>query len=342
MENIQTSTEKLTNEMLVSVEDKLEEIVSISGEPDYGSLKKLLNYHMGWEGEGANESARGKRIRPLILLLITAACGGEWSYSIYAAAAVELLHNFSLIHDDIEDNSPLRRGRPTVWKKWGIAKAINAGDTMFTLAFIAMSHSRDFIPAEITWEAENIFNKTCLLLTQGQHLDLSYEECQTLSVEAYWPMVRGKTAALLASCAEIGALLADVNPSVRRTYRNFGHALGLAFQVQDDLLGIWGDESLTGKSNESDLVTGKKSLPVLYGLSLNGQFAERWNQGPIQPNDVSAVANILEEEGGLEYTKRTASRLTRLAYQDLESGQPEGVAGEALMKLVDDLLNRKY
>ena len=179
-------------------------------------------------------------------------------------------------------------------------------------------------------------------MTQGQHLDIYYQENQSVTVEAYWPMVRGKTAALLASCAEIGAILAGVNSNIRRAYRNFGHALGLAFQVQDDLLGIWGDETLTGKSNESDLVSGKKSLPVLYGLSQDGRFAKRWNQGPIQPDDVKSVAKLLEEEGGLDYTKKTANRLTRLAYQDLDSANPNGTAGAALKILADNLLSRKY
>jgi geranylgeranyl diphosphate synthase type I len=147
---------------------------------------------------------------------------------------------------------------------------------------------------------------------------------------------------LLACSAEIGALLAGLDSTLRRHYRNFGHALGLAFQVQDDLLGIWGDANMTGKSIESDLVTGKKSLPVLYGLSLNGLFAERWQHAPILPEDVNTVAKLLEDEGGLEYTKKTADRLTRLAYQDLESANPKSPAKDALFTLLDDLLGRKH
>jgi geranylgeranyl diphosphate synthase type I len=261
---------------------------------------------------------------------------------VFEAAAVELLHNFSLIHDDIEDNSPLRRGRPTVWKKWGIAQAINTGDTMFSLSFIALSRLLDHYDPEHEVAIERIFNKTCLLLTQGQHLDISYEERQDLSVEAYWPMVRGKTAALLATSAEIGALLAGVDTATRRHYRNFGHALGLAFQVQDDILGIWGDANLTGKSTDSDLVTGKKSLPILFGLSLKGPLAERWLKGPIDPSEVLIVAKLLEDEGGLDYTRRTADRLTRLAHQDLESADPKNLASESLLSLINDLLGRNY
>lgn len=342
MTNSHLLTDKLTEEILDEVEVNLKKIVSLSGEPDYQSLQEILTYQLGWEGDGAGPNARGKRIRPLILLLTNAACGAEWINSLYAASAVELLHNFSLIHDDIEDNSPLRRGRPTIWKKWGVAQAINAGDAMFTLSYIALLHLYDLFPPELVLDATRVLNKTCLLLTQGQHLDISYENCMDLTVEAYWPMVRGKTAALLASCAEIGAILARVNPTRQRTFRNFGHALGLAFQVQDDLLGIWGDENVTGKSSESDLQSGKKSLPILYGLGLKGSFAKRWNQGPIQANEIADVAKMLEDEGGYEYTKRTALRLTRLAFQDLEAANPVGTAGETLKLLVDKLLTRTF
>lgn len=335
-----SASEKLNSEILAEIEAKLKEIVLLCGEADYITLYEILSYHMGWEESASHQ--HGKRIRPLLLLLTNAASGGRWFDSIYAACAVELLHNFSLIHDDIEDNSPLRRGRPTLWKKWGIATALNSGDALFSLSFISLSHLSDYYDAELVLAVQKIFNNTCLLLTQGQHLDISYEKQSKLTVEAYWPMVRGKTAALLASSAEIGALLAGVDTSTRLNYRNFGHALGLAFQVQDDLLGIWGNANLTGKSIESDLVTGKKSLPVLYGINLNGPFAERWKKGPIHPEEVNIVAKLLENEGGLEYTNKTADRLTHLAYQDLEAANPEGPAREALFTLLRDLLNRKY
>jgi geranylgeranyl diphosphate synthase type I len=338
MSGQQNPPNPLIDEMLANLEAKLEEIVSLSREADYQSLYEMLSYHMGWKGNG--QTKRGKRIRPLLLMLTNAASYGNWCECVFAAAAVELLHNFSLIHDDIEDNSPLRRGRTTLWKKWGIAQAINSGDTMFSLSFIALSRLLDYYDPEVVVAVEKIFTKTCLLLTQGQHLDMSYEEREDLSVESYWPMVRGKTAALLASSTEIGALLAGVTPSIIRHFRNFGHALGLAFQVKDDILGIWGDASQTGKSTDSDLVTGKKSLPILYGLSMNGSFAKRWKQGPIPPDEVKIVAKLLEDEGGLEYTRRTADRLTRLAHQDLESANPKGPAADSLLSLVNDLLER--
>jgi geranylgeranyl diphosphate synthase type I len=171
--------------------------------------------------------------------------GGKWENSLPAAAAVELVHNFSLIHDDIEDNSHLRRGRPTVWTKWGIPQAINTGDAMFTLAHLTILGLESTCSKAITLKAAAILQETCLELTQGQYLDIAYESQKELSIEGYWLMVSGKTAAMLAASTELGGLAAGCSPEEQQAYHEFGHALGLAFQVQDDYLGIWGEVELT-------------------------------------------------------------------------------------------------
>jgi geranylgeranyl diphosphate synthase type I len=322
------------------IENELHRAVASAGDSELEELHTMLAYHMGWHGEGAGLKATGKRIRPLLVLLSSASAGGEWSRALPAAAAVELVHNFSLIHDDIEDNSPLRRGRPTVWKLWGIPQAINTGDAMFTLAHLALLRLNETTSKEITLEAARILGTTCLHLTQGQYLDISYEDRINLNLEDYWPMVRGKTAALLACCTELGALVAEVDPTTQARYRGFGCDLGLAFQAQDDLLGIWGEASQIGKSNLSDLVEGKKSLPVLYGLEQNGLFAERWRQGPITLQEVPDLAVQLEAEGARHYTQETANKLTQQALSTLEEINPRGEAGEALMELAKQLLQR--
>jgi geranylgeranyl diphosphate synthase type I len=154
-------------------------------------------------------------------------------------------------------------------------------------------------------------------------------------------MVSGKTAALLAACTELGALAANASSSKRAAYRQFGNDLGLAFQALDDILGIWGDAALTGKSTESDLLAGKKSLPVLYGLDCKGPFARRWQQGPIHPEETAALAAQLEAEGARDYVQETATRLTDQALQALNEAGPQGVAGEALFELAGQLLNRQ-
>jgi geranylgeranyl diphosphate synthase, type I len=329
-----------TSLLLLAIEDELKSSVQRAGETGLDELRHMIAYHLGWEGQGAGPSAQGKRIRPLLVLLTTIAAGGEWQTALPAASAVELLHNFSLIHDDIEDNSPLRRGRPTVWRRWGAAQAINTGDTLFALSHLALVRLSETASPGVALQAARLFHQTCLHLTQGQHLDMAYQSRTDLRVEDYWPMIEGKTAALLSACTGLGALVAEADESELHAYREFGRLLGLAFQVQDDLLGIWGDAFLTGKSTESDLVEGKKSLPVLYGLEKGGAFAERWQRGPISAEEAPALAALLAEAGARAYTEQAAARLTRQAMQSLADANPQKEGGAALRDLAQMLLNR--
>jgi geranylgeranyl diphosphate synthase type I len=305
----------------------------------------MLAYHLGWvddraRPEARGKEARGKHIRPLLVLLACAAAGGDWRRALPAAAGVELVHNFSLIHDDIQDNSPYRRGRKTVWKVWGVPQAINAGDAMLALAHLGIMNLEETTDAACAFQAARILQQACLELTKGQYLDLAYEAHERLSLEDYWLMVGGKTAALLAAATELGALVAAAPESRRAAYREFGRYLGLAFQAQDDILGIWGDAGLTGKSAESDLLAGKKSLPVVFALAQDGPFAKRWMHGPIRPEEIPAMANQLEVEGARAYAQESAAHLTDQALAALTQAKPQGQAGEALTGLAKRLLKR--
>lgn len=331
----------LIETLLPPIEAELQKAVDRLNLSGLEELHAMLAYHLGWQGEGAGAEARGKRIRPILLLLTNSAAGGDWRQALPAAAAVELVHNFSLIHDDIQDNSPLRRGRKTVWRIWGIPQAINAGDATFTLAHLSLLRLQQNASPATALEAARILQEACLHLTKGQYLDLAYEARGDLTLEAYWPMVAGKTAALLAACAELGAVIAGASDEPRSHYRQFGYSLGLAFQAQDDLLGIWGDGSLTGKSAQSDLLSGKKSLPVLYGLSRDGAFADRWSQGPPGHAGVPEMAALLEAEGARAYTLDSVGRLTQQALEALDRAVPQGEAGQALRSLAHRLVNRQ-
>jgi len=326
--------------LLSAIESELQRQISRLDAPRTQAFHEMLTYHMGWTGEGAGPDATGKRIRPLLVLLSSAACGAVWQSVLPAAAAVELVHNFSLVHDDIQDNSEKRRGRSTTWVKWGMPMAINVGDALFVMANQAIMDLKENYEPEAIVEAADILHNTCLELTRGQFLDMSYEERMNLTVEDYWPMISGKTAALLSACCHIGALLGGADDEKQEAYRSFGHYLGLAFQVQDDILGIWGDEALTGKSAASDLMEGKNSLPVLAGLSANGRFAARWKQGPIQTAEVQELARLLASEGGYETAADASRQMTDLALLSLREADPQGEAGDALFELTDRLLKR--
>ena len=327
--------------LLAAIEDELHRQISRLDESQPALYHEMLTYHMGWTGEGAGTKARGKRIRPLLTLLVNIAAGGKWEEALPAAAAIELIHNFSLLHDDIQDNSATRRGRPTVWTIWGVAQAINAGDGMFILANLAMGDLAQFHPPEMVLRGERIFQEACLNLTRGQHLDIDYENRETIDIGDYWTMIAGKTAALIATSTSLGALYSGAPEPVQGAYQDFGHYLGLAFQVQDDILGIWGDEALTGKSAASDLLEGKKSLPVLYGLEKKGEFARRWQEAPLQEEDVPVMARLLEKEGARLETQRQADQMTDLALKSLRVADPQGKAGDALFALTERLLGRE-
>jgi geranylgeranyl diphosphate synthase type I len=336
------SLAEFKDSMLPAIEAELKKCVRSVKQKGLNDLHNMLAYHLGWEGEGSGSKARGKRVRPMLLLLTTASTGKDWEIALPGAAAVELVHNFSLIHDDIQDKSSLRRGRPTLWKQRGIPHAINAGDSMFALAHTALQNLDHSIPLEATLKAHHIIPYSCLTLTQGQFLDLAYEDTKDISTSDYWPMIRGKTASLLATCTELGAVLAEVDKETQENFRNFGEFIGLAFQVQDDILGIWGDSALTGKSVESDLVTGKKSLPVLFALEKDKEFASRWKSQTIYPEEVPELADILKAEGAYAYAKDWVDKLTDQALDWFAKTNVNGPAADALIEFTNQLIHREH
>ncbi len=333
------SLQQQSQAILPALEAELKRQVARFEHPESVAFHEMLTYHMGWTGEAAGNA--GKRVRPLLMLLVVSACGGQWLRAISPAAAIELVHNFSLVHDDIEDNSDTRRGRTTVWKKYGMPMAVNIGDGFFAISNQAILDASPHYSADVVLAAAASLHAACIALTRGQFLDMSYEQRTDLKAEDYWPMVEGKTAALLAASAEMGAILGGAIGDRVMYFAGFGHNVGLAFQVQDDILGIWGDESATGKSAATDLVEGKNSLPVLYGLGHSPRFAERWATGHIKPEETAGLAQLLKDEGAFAYCVKEAERLTGLAMESLRAADPQGEAGEALRELADTLLQRR-
>jgi geranylgeranyl diphosphate synthase, type I len=335
--------EQIVARYITDVDHFMRQIVAnhLTDETGYGVM---VRYTMGWvnEKDAPYSKMTGKRLRPTLLLLCNEAAAGDWHDALPAAAAVEILHNFSLIHDDIQDMSDMRHGRPTVWKIWGKANAINAGDAMFALAYTAMHHLTETISAEQALKAWEIFNKTNMELTRGQHLDMRFETLDKVSVDDYISMIRGKTAALLAACAQLGSLIATGDAEIAENYREFGLNIGIAFQIRDDILGIWGEPDVTGKSAATDIISRKKSLPVLYGLEKSQELAQIYTKDSFNANDVEHAVHLLDTLKAQDYANQQELLYYEKAMSALEAVEPTGEASNMLREFVDFLFKRVY
>jgi geranylgeranyl diphosphate synthase type I len=324
-------------ELVAATEGEILRLVADRDDSTRG-LYEQVRYHVGLDGPDA---PAGKRMRPLLGLLAYASITGEFEPALPGAAAVELGHNFSLVHDDIEDGDTERRHRPALWTIHGVPQAINTGDTLFTLSRIALHRLTDlgFSDSKVL-RLMRLYDVTCLALCEGQYIDIWTSEHDTaMSVELYFDMIGRKTAALIAASIEAGALLATDDEEVIARYRAFGWALGLAFQLNDDLLGIWGAEQATGKE-PSDLARHKKTLPVLYALQ-HGSAEERARLTTLYSTSSPSVAEvaeavaILEHTGARDYTRDQARRYRDEAIAELAAAgvvQPE--AREALESII--------
>jgi geranylgeranyl diphosphate synthase, type I len=264
-------------------------------QPFYG----MMLYHLGLDAE---RGPSGKRLRPVLCTLVYEALTGDERGALPAAAAIELLHNFTLIHDDIEDQDPARHHRPTVWSVWGVPQAINAGDGMFAVSRLAVQRLRGF-PAERVLEFAKLVDEACVRVCEGQFLDISFETRTDVTTERYRAMAAKKTGALFAAAAQGAAVLATDDLSVRETLARFGDAFGQAFQAYDDVLGIWASTERTGKVEMNDLTKRKKTLPVVLGFErAQGKTRERLAAlfapaAPLSTESVEQIREILDDLG---------------------------------------------
>lgn len=273
---------------------------------------QMQEYQLGWRDEALKpaDSDPGKLIRPKLALLACQAAGGNPAMALPLAAGIQLIHDFSLIHDDIEDQSDTRRNRATVWSLWGIAQGINTGDGMFIVAHLALHGLVDKgVPPVTALEVLRRFDETILTICEGQFLDLSYEGNLGITEDDYLAMIGRKTAALVAAAAELGAVVGGANAEMSEALADFGQNLGLAFQIQDDVLGIWGDPEITGKPAAADLYRRKLSLPVIHALTTSDQRAELaalYGREQVSDRDVRGMLDILDSTGARAYTERIA------------------------------------
>jgi geranylgeranyl diphosphate synthase, type I len=249
--------------MNTALDRELGRLSQRAGSSQSALLTEMVQYHLGLRKSGERP---GKRLRANIALLTCEAFGRRYADALWAAVAVELVHNFSLVFDDVQDRDELRRGRPSVWKVWGTGQAINAGAALEALVTSAVV---DLLPpryAERTRPALALLSEAMLALCRGQVLDLEFEQRVDVSVDEYLEMIGLKTAALFECAARLGGVAAGVGDAALDKAGKFGHHLGVAFQVIDDIVGVWGSSAQTGKPVGSDLKNGKKTLPTLVAL----------------------------------------------------------------------------
>lgn len=286
---------------------------------DRSQLAAACRYVMGWEDQsGRPANAAGKRIRPA-LCLYAGGLFGSAEAAMPGAVAVELVHNFSLIHDEVQDHDAERHGRPTLWALLGTAQAINAGDFLYSRATSALLGGN--ASPERRLAALRLLTEAVGRMIGGQWADLSFESRDDVTTDEYLAMISGKTGALLGAPLAIGATLAGAPPATAEALGRWGETIGLAFQIHDDYLGIWGNPDLTGKSNTNDIARKKKTLPVIHGLLGPGGKAIReiYARPELTEADISAVITALRESGADEFTREAAERQAAAAVAILDT-----------------------
>jgi geranylgeranyl diphosphate synthase, type I len=312
---------------------------------DSGS-RLFVAYHFGWcdEQGGPADTHGGKAIRPALALLSAEACGVDPQVVLPGAAAVELVHNFSLVHDDLMDRDRQRRHRPTVWALWGDAAAILAGDAMLSLAH------------EVLLECESAHRaatQTTIAiatreLVRGQIADVAFERRDDVSLTECLSMSWAKTAALMAASAVAGAQLAGAPPAVQEALGAYGGQLGLAFQLVDDLLGIWGQPAVTGKPAHSDLRLTKKTLPVTWtvqnggptGRELAAWLADPAHAATATDDELRYVARLIERGGGRAWAREQAHRRAAQAIEAVQRADISQRPVDQLQALAHYLIER--
>ncbi|MBK6344592.1 MAG: polyprenyl synthetase family protein [Bacteroidales bacterium] len=324
---------------MFTIEELQEKITHAIGElPVYhepDGLYQPISYTLG---------LGGKRLRPLLALISTQLFGGKPEKALPAAIAIEIFHNFTLLHDDIIDQAPLRRGRETVYKKWDINTAILSGDTMFAIAYGELAKSDpEKLPALM-----KVFTKTAIEVCEGQQYDIDFEKSDDVNIESYINMIRLKTAVLLAASLKIGAIIAGVPEHYAEYIYSFGENIGIAFQLQDDLLDAFGNEALFGKKTGGDIVSNKKTFLYLKALECAGKNETEKlrslysNKSQDDHQKIAAVLDIFRQAGIEAYTNTAILEYYNKSMEFLSKLDIDEIALSPLLKLANGMLNRNH
>ena len=299
-------------------------------------LQEMLFYSLGFKNDGSLLES-GKRLRPLFCCLTCGVVSGSHETALLYGAALEMLHNYTLVHDDIEDNSDTRHNRPALWRRNGVALAINAGDMLYETALSAAA------------EADDITGKSGLrrMMTMseslylGQHRDISFENRTGISEGEYLQMVEGKTSALLGCSFALGAMAGGADSRIISDFDHAGQRLGIAFQIQDDYLGTWGEAEQLGKSISADIMDKKNTLAVVYTAAKVPEFMEKWQNYDGSADRVREFAGIMEKAGAPDYLLAQSEKYLREAVETLSPYHVENEYQVILDNVIGSLTDRK-
>ncbi len=321
------------SDLLADIEAEMQSVLDDRRGSHAEPLYAQLAYHLGID---TTQGSRGKRMRPLLGLLAYASLTGEYRAALPGAAAVELGHNFSLVHDDIEDADRERHHRPTLWAIWGVPLAINAGDALFALSRLALYRLLDTFGERKVLALMRVYDETCLALCEGQFLDITFERQPHVTVPQYLEMIGKKTAALIGASVQAGAILATDDAAVVEAYRRFGWNLGLAFQMADDVTGAFWSSAESGKPEAGDVRKRKKTMPVVWAMehaSAADAARLRATYGPamiatdgtrrvaedaLGDDAVEEVLGILDRSGARDFALGEARRHRDAALADID------------------------
>jgi geranylgeranyl diphosphate synthase type I len=328
------------------VDTELKAIVNERESPMYD----MMRYHLGWTDKNGKptQNNSGKALRPALCLFSCDAVGGNYHKALPVAAALELVHNFSLIHDDIQDDDKERRHRPTVWAIWGKPQAINAGTAMRILANSALVRLRGdgISPSKQLILGERL-DEVSLKLIEGQYLDIGFENRFDIKVSDYLTMINGKTAALISGSMEIGAFIGTDDEAKVRNFAETGKYLGLAFQIRDDILGIWGKQAETGKPSGNDIRRRKKSYPVVFALENSSGAAKKellamYQNGGLTEADVNKAMAIFETAGARDNAQKLVEKYSHQARQTFNQTNPPAAVKRDMEEVLQFLSDRNY
>ena len=282
-----------------------------------------MKYHLGWIDSYGNitKGNCGKMLRATLCLLACESTGGDFKKALPLASAIELIHNYSLVHDDIQDDDEMRRHRPTVWKIWGKPQAINAGSALKVMASLAVHELKKYnITPQKQVEIFNILDSSCLRMIEGQYLDIDFEDRSDITVDNYLEMIAKKTSALISGALKAGAVL-NLDNGRLSSFERFGNNLGMAFQITDDILGIWGNDKKTGKPQGNDIRKRKKSLPIVFCLQeSSGNVKKRllniYKRRKVSDRRVLQILKFLADAGAKYFCEKKARKYYRQAVKE--------------------------